>query len=253
MGFTVSYRHAWRRDLSSGLGLPLPRMIAHLPCHLERDFDYIRDGSCQLGRTSISSAVCVLPSPPPTLSTDVDFPLKSYGNKIHSYPLHAWHHVVGGELQLLRRYFMWHIPTWHHVVGKELYFVCRSFLWYIPSMRSSDCQILGGGRVIEVRHGSRGIGVISYTSDKRDRKRSRHKDRIILQGRLSGQNNCVAAVGELSWLHQSRYAIVGVTRVIIFKGCQGQGRRVAVIRRQLPPFCLCKSSFRSRSCSHSTS
>ena len=31
------------------------------PCHLERDFDCFRDGSCQLGRTSRSPSVCVLP------------------------------------------------------------------------------------------------------------------------------------------------------------------------------------------------
>ena len=61
MVLTVSYRHTWRRDLSSGLGLPLPRMMACRPCHLERDFDCFRDGSCQLGRTSSSSDVCVLP------------------------------------------------------------------------------------------------------------------------------------------------------------------------------------------------
>ena len=61
MGLTVSYRHAWRRNLSSGLGLPFPIMMARRPCHLERDFDCFRDGSCQLGRTSRSSVVCVLP------------------------------------------------------------------------------------------------------------------------------------------------------------------------------------------------
>ena len=64
MGLTVSYRHAWRRDLSSGLSLPIPRMMACRPCYLERDFDCFRDGSCQLGRTSRSSPVCVLPFPP---------------------------------------------------------------------------------------------------------------------------------------------------------------------------------------------
>ena len=61
MGLTGSYRHAWRRNLLSGLSLPFPRMMARRPCHLERNFDCFRDGSCQLGRTSISSAVCVLP------------------------------------------------------------------------------------------------------------------------------------------------------------------------------------------------
>ena len=61
MGCKVSYHHAWRRDLSSGLGLPFPRMMARRPCHIERDFDCFRDGSCQLRRTSRSSAVCVLP------------------------------------------------------------------------------------------------------------------------------------------------------------------------------------------------
>ena len=64
MGLTVSYRHVWRRDLSSGLSLPFPRMMARRPCHIEQDFDCFRDGSCQLRRTSRSSAVCVPPFPP---------------------------------------------------------------------------------------------------------------------------------------------------------------------------------------------
>ena len=40
MGLTVSYHHAWRRNLSSGLGLPFPRMMARRPCHIERGFDF---------------------------------------------------------------------------------------------------------------------------------------------------------------------------------------------------------------------
>ena len=42
MGLTVSYRHAWRRNLSSGLGLPFPRMMARRPFRLERDFDWLQ-------------------------------------------------------------------------------------------------------------------------------------------------------------------------------------------------------------------
>ena len=61
MGLMVSYRHAWRRDLSSGLGLPFPRMMACCLCNLEREFDCFREGSCQLWRTSRSSYVCLLP------------------------------------------------------------------------------------------------------------------------------------------------------------------------------------------------
>ena len=61
MGLTVSYHHACRRDLSSGLGLPFPIIMACWPCHLERYFYCFRDGPCQLGRTSRSSDVCVLP------------------------------------------------------------------------------------------------------------------------------------------------------------------------------------------------
>ena len=57
----MSYRHAWRRNLSSGLGLFFPRMMACRQCHLERDFYCFRDDSCKLRRTSISSDVCVLP------------------------------------------------------------------------------------------------------------------------------------------------------------------------------------------------
>ena len=149
-----------------------------------------------------------------------------------------WHHVVGGELQLVCRYFLWHIHAWHNVVGRELNFVCRSFLLYIPSLCSGDRQILGEGRAIEGRRGSGGVGVISYPSDQRDQNWSRHKDRIILRGWSPGRNDCVAAVGELSWFHQSRYAFVGVAGVVVSKSCWGQGRRVVVLRRQLPPFCL---------------
>ena len=79
----------------------------------------------------------------PPLSTDVDFLSKSYGENIYSYPIPTWHHVVGRELHLVCRYFLWHIPNWHHVVGGELHFVCRSFLF-----RSGDLQILGGGWAI---------------------------------------------------------------------------------------------------------
>ena len=48
-------------NLSSGIGLPFPRMMARRPFHLEQDFDCFRGGSCQLGRTRRSSVVCVLP------------------------------------------------------------------------------------------------------------------------------------------------------------------------------------------------
>ena len=42
MDLTVSYCHAWRRDLLSGLGLPFPRTMARRQCYLERDFDWLQ-------------------------------------------------------------------------------------------------------------------------------------------------------------------------------------------------------------------
>ena len=65
-------------------------------------------------------------------------------------------------------------------------------------MRSGDRQILGGGRATDGQRGSVGAGVISYPYDQLYWNRSHHKDRILLRGQLSGHNDCVAAVDELS-------------------------------------------------------
>ena len=48
-------------------------------------------------------------------------------------------------------------------------------------VRGGGRQILGGGRVIEGRRGSGGVGVIPYPCDQKDLHRSFHKYRIILR------------------------------------------------------------------------
>ena len=167
MGLTVSYRHAWRRDLSSGLGLPFPIMMAHQPFHLERDFDCLRGGSCQLDRTSRSSVVFVLPffspyqhilisrqnhtgkilihllSPPDVMSLAGNCILFADISCDISLPDIM---SLAGHWISYQGTFLWHIPAWHSVVGGELNFVCRSFLFC-----SGNFQILGGGRAIKGR------------------------------------------------------------------------------------------------------
>ena len=72
MELTVSYRHVWSRDLSSGLGLPFPRMMAHRPCDLERDFDFFSGMAHANSGEPVDHLMFVF-SPVSLISTDVDF------------------------------------------------------------------------------------------------------------------------------------------------------------------------------------
>ena len=88
MGLTLSYCHVWRRDLSSGLGLPFPRMMARRRCHLERDFDLFA-GMAHANSGQPADHLMFVFSPLYPVSTDVDFPSKSYGREIDSSPFPA--------------------------------------------------------------------------------------------------------------------------------------------------------------------
>ena len=82
MGLTVSYRHVWRRDLLSGLGLAFPRMMARRPCHLERDFDLFA-GMAHSKSGEPADHLLFVFSPFYPASTYVDLPSKSYGKEIY--------------------------------------------------------------------------------------------------------------------------------------------------------------------------
>ena len=88
MGLTVFYRHVWRRDLLSGLGLPFPRIMTRRPCHLERDFDLFAVMAPANSGEPADHLLFVF-SPFSTVSTYVDFPSKSYGQDIYSSPFPA--------------------------------------------------------------------------------------------------------------------------------------------------------------------
>ena len=88
MGLTVSYRHVLRRDLLSGLGMPFPRMMAHRTCHLEWDFDLFAGIDHANSAEPADHLLFVLSLFSP-VSTYVDFPSKSYGKEIYSYPFPA--------------------------------------------------------------------------------------------------------------------------------------------------------------------
>ena len=131
MGLTVSYRHAWRRDLSSGLGLPFPRMMARRPCHLERDFDWLQ--GWPMPTRENQQIICCLCSP---LFPRYQHMMISRQNRIGKRFIHIPSPPdimsLAGNCILCADILSDIFPAWHHVVDGELHFMCRSFLQYIP-------------------------------------------------------------------------------------------------------------------------